>query len=98
MALGKTRRQLVEELTPQELTYWIAKDRIDPIGPRRHDVNTDVLANLLVAIHTPKSKQFVPRSYVPDYRREHRRPAVQTPEEMMAAVIKANGLMGGTFE
>ncbi len=68
------------------------------IGTDRHDTNTNVLGNLLVAINTPKGKQFTPRTYSPDYRARHRRQVAQTPDEMMAALVKANGLLGGTFE
>jgi hypothetical protein len=92
-----TRRELLARMDVEEFTYWLAKDRIDPIGPARQDAAADTIANVIVAVNTPSGKQFRARKYTPDYRKPSEAP-VQTPEQLKAAVIKSNALMGGTFK
>lgn len=37
--LGKTLRELTDDLTREELLLWMGKHQIDPIGPVRDDWN-----------------------------------------------------------
>jgi hypothetical protein len=50
LALGKTVRQLLTEISSQELTEWAAYYRLEPFGEmladQRHGIATSVLANV----------------------------------------------------
>lgn len=96
LALGMTHRDMMQRMTTDEFAHWLAKDSIDPIGHARQDAAADTIANVIVAVNTPAGKQFKPRKYTPDYRQAHKPP--QTDEQIKSAMVKANGLLGGTFK
>lgn len=57
--LGMTVAQLKSSLDDEELGYWIAYDRLDPIGGYRFDVNFAQLAMLQVGDKNSKLSDFL---------------------------------------
>lgn len=57
--LGMTVAQLKSSLDDEELAYWIAYDRLDPIGGYRLDANFAQLARLQVGDKNSKLSEFL---------------------------------------
>lgn len=79
-------------MTARELRVWAALHAAEPWGEERAAGNIDALANVLVALKTPKGKTFKPRRYTPEYRKPRRRP--QSLEAMKAVAQKFTAMLG----
>ena len=84
MALGKTVRQLLDEMGSDELTEWAAFYRIDPWGDQRADLRQAIAASAAVNIHMPKGKSVNPEQFMPYVPKRE-----QTAEEMVQAIKQA---------
>lgn len=56
LRLGRTRAELLESISADELQEWRAFDSLEPIGDWRHDLGSGVMAAALVNLHMPKGK------------------------------------------
>lgn len=82
-------------MTHAEFIYWIAKNRIDPIGPMRSDAQAGTIAATLANVHASKPR-FTPGDFMPDYKRAARQARIQhTPESIKMKVSRVMALLGG---
>jgi hypothetical protein len=51
-----TVEEVNQRVSPTEFKWWMAYNRMSPIGPERQDYNFAMLASVLVNIHKTKGK------------------------------------------
>lgn len=88
--LHSTHAELERRMTARELRVWAAAFQIEPWGEERAAGDVDTLANVLVALQTPKGKRFKPRRWTPDYSRAAR-PA-QSEADMIRVVRRITAM------
>jgi hypothetical protein len=91
--MGRTVRELLEDLDASELHEWIAFHAIDPWTEERADLRAGVIAATIANAHSRKGR-FKPSDFMPRY---------ETPKPRSGADLKAmaqrwNALLGGTIE
>lgn len=68
MALGKTRAQLLAEISSQELSDWLVYHRIEPFGGQiqfiGHAITAMTVAN---ANRSKKTKPYKLKDFMPDF-------------------------------
>lgn len=77
-------------MTARELRVWAAAYSIEPWGEERAAGDVDTLANVLVALQTPKGKRFKPRRWTPDY--THAARPAQTEADMIRVVQRITAM------
>ena len=92
--LKKTVGELLESMDSDELTYWLAFARVEPLDGYRNDINFASLQSLLGNCNRGSSqKPFTVEDFLPDYFGENR--PEQTPQDMekniLAWVTSAGG-------
>jgi hypothetical protein len=93
--LGRTVAELRRTMRYAEFVHWMAKNRIDPIGPMRSDAQAGTIAATLANVHAAKPK-FTPSDFMPDYKRAARQARTQhTPESIKTKVSRVMALLGG---
>lgn len=91
-----TVRDLLARLDSRELSEWMAFEQIDgPLGGRRGDIQAAIVASTVANVNLPRHKQRAPDDYLPVWDKPAAK-SQQTPEEMWAAVKRANAQFGGT--
>ncbi len=70
-------------MSDREFAEWGLFDRIEPIGARRDDLLTGILAATVANSHRVSAKQQIltPRDFMPDFRTESEREADRRAEE-----------------
>lgn len=91
-------RHAQREIDSHEFAEWLAYDRLEPIGPRRADLNAAIIAAAVFNARRSKRSDKVadPRDFLPKYWEPPAEPA--TPEELFEKVKSLNELFGGTFQ
>lgn len=84
LALGMTVRQLLDSMTAQELSEWMAYARIEPFDQRRGDARAAIVACTIANAHRGKGRRFKPKDFMLEF--EDRKP--QSMEEQIA-ILKA---------
>jgi hypothetical protein len=95
LALGKTRRELltgVPGMDSEEVTLWMAMDRVDPFGQERADLRAGIVAaNYSNWKRSPDQDRYVPDDYMWKY--DGTKGEAQTPEEVDQAIDSAFGAL-----
>lgn len=68
--MGRPVRELLYTIGSDELTDWMAYDRIQPFGDDRADLRVAILSALIANIHRPtkgagSNRTFKPRDFMP---------------------------------
>lgn len=82
-----TRRRLINEITGEELAYWIAFYEVNPFGPERGDLQAGIIASTIANVNSKKT--YKANDFMPDF---DRKPKQQTMEDMQLQCMKAAGL------
>lgn len=85
--------ELLERISGDELTEWMAYERIaGPIGPDRGDHQAGVIAATIANVNRKKNaRKFSPRDFIPRWMRQ----GARTPEQMRMKLIELTHLFGG---
>lgn len=67
ITLGIPVRELQERISSEEFTYWIAYDRLDPIGNLHQDYNAALVALTTAQVHAKKGKKLKIQDFVLDF-------------------------------
>ena len=51
-------REAQERIEADEFTYWLAYNRLDPIGSERGDYQTALIAHTTASVHSKKKLKF----------------------------------------
>lgn len=54
LSLGRTHEELLNSISSEELTTWLAFHSLNPIGNDRADVNAAVIASTIANCHSKK--------------------------------------------
>ena len=66
-----------------EFYWYMAYDRIAPIGPERHDVGVGIMCDTYAKVHGIKGTKY--SDFMPDYDKE---PAPKKTDEQIANIFK----------
>lgn len=90
-------RECQRSISAREYAEWQAYDRLEPIGPRRADLNAaTIAATILNARRTKRSQPLVqPKEFMPTFWEPEPEPV--DPETMFEQVKALNELFGGDF-
>ena len=57
---------LLQRMTSTELSYWIARNRFEPIGMQRDDMRAGIVASTICNVNIPKGKpKTKPADFMP---------------------------------
>ena len=88
---------MLDDLTSEQISEWVAYDRLDPIGPKRNDYGwallCSVVTNLVMDIYSKKGSQpkhVAPADFLPDWdgSKEKISKKPQTVEEQKAFLLR----------
>jgi len=65
--MGIPVRELMQRIDSEELAYWIAYDRLDPIGNIHHDYNSALIALNIAQVHAKKGKRYKISDFMLDF-------------------------------
>lgn len=90
-------RECQRWVSSHEFAEWEAYDRLEPIGPRRADLNAATIAATVMNSRRTKGSQPVvqPKAFMPTFWEPPVEPLA--PEEMFEQVKALNELFGGDF-
>lgn len=90
-------KEAQRHISSAEFAEWMAYDRLEPIGPRRADLNAAIIAaSVYNARRTKRSDKVAdPKQFMPTYWKPEPEPA--TAEEMFEQVKALNAMLGGDF-
>lgn len=80
----------------EEFSWWLAYYEMQPFGDDREDLRAAVQTSTLANIHRKKGAKPIKPEDVFSNLKRHRRE--QTSEEMKAACMAWNSLLGGSFK
>jgi hypothetical protein len=85
-----TVRQLLQSLDSQELTEWIAFDRIEAIGEAREDLRAGIVASTIANFgYRQLQKPAMPSDFMPYLEREEAKPVLlDDPDQQSALILK----------
>lgn len=63
--MGMTVQELGERMNSQELSEWLAFDRISPIGDERADLRAGIVASTIANCNRTKGDPFKPQDFMP---------------------------------
>lgn len=73
---------MLDSITPEQFSEWLAYDQIQPFGPERDDLRMGISTSALMNLQLDKkSKRIKPMDLMPYT--EKPQPKRQTPEEML---------------
>lgn len=90
MALGKSVSELLESMDAQELTAWMAYDRIEPFGESRADMRTAAQTTALLNVQRKRgSDPLKPSDFMPQYDKRYLPKKSNGAEQKLKAFSKA---------
>lgn len=88
LALGKTRRELLDSIDSEEMTLWMAFERVDPFGQERADYREALPWSVYFnSRRNPNSERCKPSDFMWQYSPEATEE--QTPEQVEQAIDAA---------
>lgn len=93
MALGKTKAQLLSQISSYELSEWMVYEQVEPFGDRRGDFQAALICMTLANRLRNKDEQpFKMQDFLLDFERAR---AEQTMEEQIAFAHMMTIALGG---
>jgi len=90
LSMGCSVRELFERFG-DELKWWIAYDRVEPIGEIRGDFRVGQLCAMVAAVGSSGKSRISPSDYMP-FLHQSERPIQRQSDQEMIAILRQKGI------